>query len=418
MSDVVIRVENIGKRYILGKGYSPAITFWGRARQSIAGTFDWLTQQIKGPSPDQILWALKNVSFEVKKGEVLGVIGPNGAGKSTLLKLLTRITEPTEGFAEIIGRVGSLLEVGTGMHPELTGRENIYLNATILGMTKKEVDAKFDEIVDFSGIEKFIDTPVKRYSSGMNVRLGFAIAAHLEPEIIMVDEVLAVGDAEFQKKCLGKMQDVASYGRTVIFVSHNMGSITSLCSRCMLLRNGELLLDTEPQKAILEHLKKVETKETTLLERTDRRGAGKVKITKISFLETNSQQEVLSVTSDTNLTIKIKYHSQLDSPILKLNIGLAVYNNSGQMVTIFNSQMASQKYHNLPHESTLQCIVPKIALMPGSYYFKPTLFVNERLEDQVESAAVLNIEQGDFYGTSVTNSSAKGAVFIEHHWEY
>ena len=192
-------------------------------------------------APDsEVVWALRDVSFEVQKGEVVGLIGRNGAGKSTLLKLLSRITEPTAGTATIKGRVASLLEVGTGFHPELTGRENVYMNGTILGMTKREIDRKFDEIVDFSGVEKFLDTPIKRYSSGMNVRLAFAVAANLEPEILIVDEVLAVGDAEFQRKCIGKMQDVASAGRTVLFVSHNMGALTRFCHRSILLQHGKI----------------------------------------------------------------------------------------------------------------------------------------------------------------------------------
>jgi lipopolysaccharide transport system ATP-binding protein len=190
--------------------------------------------------PSDIIWALRDVSFEVKRGEAVGVIGRNGAGKSTLLKILSRITEPTTGRATVYGRVGSLLEVGTGFHPDLTGRENVYLNGTILGMKKREVDAKFDEIVEFSGVEKFIDTPVKRYSNGMRVRLAFAVAAHLEPEILIVDEVLAVGDAEFQRKCLGKMQDVAGHGRTVLFVSHNLGAVSRLCPSGLYLVGGEL----------------------------------------------------------------------------------------------------------------------------------------------------------------------------------
>src|SRR5438034_2934919 len=202
-------------------------------------------------APADVIWALKDVSFEVKHGEVLGIIGRNGAGKSTLLKILSRITEPTSGRAEVYGRVGSLLEVGTGFHPDLTGRENIYLNGTILGMKKREIDLGFDEIVDFSGVEKFIDTPVKRYSSGMRVRLAFSVAAHLEPEILIVDEVLAVGDAEFQKKCLGKMGDVAHEGRTVLFVSHNMNAVKSLCGRALLLANGLLSLNG-PVNSVIE----------------------------------------------------------------------------------------------------------------------------------------------------------------------
>jgi len=249
--DIVIRVENLGKRYVLGRETRRAATFAGRVCQTVASPFSWLTSQMRGPSEDEILWALKDVSFEVKRGEVLGVIGRNGAGKSTLLKILSRITEPTTGHAEIHGRIAALLEVGTGMHPELTGRENIYLNGTILGMRKFEIDSKFDEIVDFSGIERFIDTPVKRYSSGMRVRLGFAIAAHLEPEILVIDEVLAVGDAEFQKKCLGKTKDVAGHGRTVLFVSHNMAAISTLCSRAILLHDGRKINDDETSNVVL-----------------------------------------------------------------------------------------------------------------------------------------------------------------------
>ena len=205
-------------------------------------------------SPSDIIWALRDVSFEVKHGEAVGIIGRNGAGKSTLLKILARITEPTSGRATIYGRVGSLLEVGTGFHPDLTGRENVYLNGTVLGMKKREIDAKFDEIVDFSGVEKFIDTPVKRYSSGMRIRLAFSVAAHLEPEILIVDEVLAVGDAEFQAKCLGKMQDVAGAGRTVLFVSHNMGAIQALCSSAAVLESGRLVYLGTTSAAVASYL--------------------------------------------------------------------------------------------------------------------------------------------------------------------
>ncbi|MGB9521177.1 MAG: ABC transporter ATP-binding protein, partial [Anaerolineales bacterium] len=218
MSDIAIRVDNVGKYYRINtqSDYYPTL------RDSIVEMVKWPVRVLRYgiPTSHEIIWALRNVSFEVKTGEVLGVIGRNGAGKSTLLKILSRVTEPSEGVAEIHGRVGSLLEVGTGFHPELTGRENIFLNGAILGMKRAEIQRKFDEIVDFSGVEKFIDTPVKRYSSGMYLRLAFAVAAHMEPEILVVDEVLAVGDAEFQRKCLGKMSDVASEGRTVLFVSH------------------------------------------------------------------------------------------------------------------------------------------------------------------------------------------------------
>ena len=249
MTAPALRVEGLGKRYRLG------LTHAG----SLSEAASRLTRRLRGLPPVEApvdaapgadpsdrkgdFWALKDVSFEVRPGEVVGVIGRNGAGKSTLLKILSRVTAPTTGVVEVTGRVGSLLEVGTGFHPELTGRENVYMNATLLGMSKREVRAKLDEIVDFAGVEKFLDTPVKRYSSGMKVRLGFAVAAHLEPEVLIVDEVLSVGDAEFQKKCLGKMKDVAGEGRTVLFVSHNMGAVRQLCGRIILLRGGRVVED-------------------------------------------------------------------------------------------------------------------------------------------------------------------------------
>jgi lipopolysaccharide transport system ATP-binding protein len=240
MSDTTIRVDNLGKMYRIGAAEKQSRNGWRALGDLAMSPFDYLRRMGRPPTEEETLWALRDVSFEVKRGEVVGIIGRNGAGKTTLLKILSRITEPTEGRAEIHGRVGSLLEVGTGFHPELTGRENIYLNGAILGMRKVEIDHKFDEIVDFSGIEKFIDTPVKRYSSGMYVRLAFAVAAHLEPEILLVDEVLAVGDVAFQKKCLGKMGDVAKAGRTVLLVSHNMASMTQLCPNCIWLDCGQI----------------------------------------------------------------------------------------------------------------------------------------------------------------------------------
>lgn len=260
MRDTVIKIENVGKQYRLGQVGTGTIThdlnrWWYRIRGKedpylkIGEAND---RSSKGNS--DLVWALQNVSFEVKQGEVLGIIGKNGAGKSTLLKILSRVTSPTVGDIKVKGRIASLLEVGTGFHPELTGRENIFLNGAILGMTKREIKSKFDEIVDFSGVERYIDTPVKRYSSGMYVRLAFAVAAHLEPEILIVDEVLAVGDAEFQKKCMGKMKDVSGEGRTVLFVSHNMPSIRLLCNTCAFMENGRLRSIGETDSIIAEYL--------------------------------------------------------------------------------------------------------------------------------------------------------------------
>jgi lipopolysaccharide transport system ATP-binding protein len=258
MSDVAIRVENLSKRFVLGERIGIK-TFRETLQDLFTAPFRrWVKNNGDVPQEkvdtDKVIWALKDVSFEVKHGEVLGIIGPNGAGKSTLLKILSRITEPTGGYAEIRGRVGSLLEVGTGFHPELTGRENIYLNGAILGMSKAEIRRKFDDIVSFAGVEKFIDTPVKRYSSGMQVRLAFAVAAHLEPEILIIDEVLAVGDAEFQKRCLGKMDEVSRSGRTVLFVSHNMAAIKALCRRAILLQAGRKLFDDSAPLVVNRYL--------------------------------------------------------------------------------------------------------------------------------------------------------------------
>ena len=247
MTEIAICVDKLSKRYRIGQR-EPYKTLAGALTNLFRSPFQ------RRRSDSQFIWALKDVSFEVKWGEVIGIIGRNGAGKTTLLKILSRITKPTRGYGEVYGRVGSLLEVGTGFHWELTGRENIYLSGAILGMKKAEIDHKFDEIVQFAGVEKFIDTPVKRYSSGMLIRLAFSVAAHLEPEILLIDEVLAVGDVEFQKKCLGRMRSVTGEGRTVLFVSHNMTAIRNLCERTLLIESGKILLDTDTERAIAKYL--------------------------------------------------------------------------------------------------------------------------------------------------------------------
>ncbi|MBU4455776.1 ABC transporter ATP-binding protein [Patescibacteria group bacterium] len=266
MSNIAIRVNGLSKRYRIGK-LQPYKALRDTLTDALYAPFRAAATILRGrrtadtgPQSNSFIWALNDVSFEVKSGEVLGIIGGNGAGKSTLLKVLSRITEPTKGYAEIYGRVGSLLEVGTGFHPELTGRENILLNGAILGMTRQEIKSKFDEIVSFAEIEKFIDTPVKRYSSGMYVRLAFAVAAHLEPEILIVDEVLAVGDMQFQKKCLGKMGEVATGGRTVLFVSHNMGAIRQLTSRCICLEKGRIMFDGNANECVSKYLESFTSK--------------------------------------------------------------------------------------------------------------------------------------------------------------
>ena len=323
---------------------------------------------------DDILWALKDVSFEVKKGEVIGIVGGNGAGKSTLLKILSKITDPTGGRAEIHGRVSSLLEVGTGFHPELTGRENVYLNGTILGMSKSEVDHKFDEIVDFSGIKKFLDTPVKRYSSGMNVRLAFAVAAHLEPEILLVDEVLAVGDASFQKKCMNKMETVAGEGRTVFLVSHNMNAVTGLCKRALWLEKGQLKLDGNA----------IEVVKAYLSENADKSGSWnssdvssediEVKIQSVRVLSKDNHPASII---DCNEPFHIEITYEVIEPVRNLSVTYHLYNADG--ILIFESMDTDlpELRGSLRDPGTYlaTCDIPQHLLKPGRYYISVHSFI-------------------------------------------
>ncbi len=329
MSDIAIRVEHLSKQYRIGGSQAPYQTL----RETIVGAVRKPLKVLSGESkvgPEKI-WALNDVSFEIKRGEVVGVIGRNGAGKSTLLKILSHITSPTKGRVEIHGRVGSLLEVGTGFHNELTGRENIYLNGAILGMTRAEIARKFDEIVDFAEIEKFLDTPVKHYSSGMYMRLAFAVAAHLEPEILLVDEVLAVGDAEFQKKCLGKMGEVAHKGRAVLFVSHNIAAVLNLCSRGMLFEKGQLLFDANIKNVVERYLtdnqniKSVYEFKTTLLEKQNG-----FNFISVSILRPGTNKISSEVSLVEGFDVEIKY--EISKPIKNANIAFHLYNGLGSCI--------------------------------------------------------------------------------------
>ena len=322
MSDRVIRVENLGKKYIIGHQHQS-----GSLRDAISTSASSLKRKLLTPFGKQKkitnpvseeFWALKEVSFDVKQGEVVGIIGRNGAGKSTLLKILSRITEPTKGRICIRGRVASLLEVGTGFHPELTGRENIYLNGAILGMSKREIKGKFDEIVDFSGIEKFVDTPVKRYSSGMYVRLAFAVAAHLEPEILIVDEVLAVGDYEFQKKCLGKMGDVAQEGRTVLLVSHNMPSVVNLCQRGLLLKAGSVVIDSQAAEVVKHYIATVQSVggEVVWNDLNEAPGNGIVRLQAVRILQEGIEGPTADVDIAKAVLIEITYYNFKEGALL------------------------------------------------------------------------------------------------------
>jgi lipopolysaccharide transport system ATP-binding protein len=333
MSEYAIKVEGLGKQYRLG-GKSEAR--YRTLRDSISGVFTWPARMLRGELRDnsEKIWALRDISFEVRDGQVLGVIGRNGAGKSTLLKILSRVTEPTVGHAEIRGRVGSLLEVGTGFHPELTGRENIYLNGAVLGMKRREIAGKFDEIVEFSGVSKFIDTPVKHYSSGMYLRLAFSVAAHLEPEILVVDEVLAVGDAEFQRKCLGKMSDVAAAGRTVLFVSHNMSAILRLTEESIVLEKGNLVFRAPTREAVDYYMASGLSQSGERIWTTEEIPSDSAPFRPIAVRVRDPQGKVVdSIQSRQPLEIELEY--ELDKAIQGLRVGVYLQTIRGE--TIFTS---------------------------------------------------------------------------------
>lgn len=340
MSNIAIKVENLSKRYRIGVREERHETLTGAVTDIATRPFKNFRRLTRlsrfsknGHYAEDIIWAVKHVSFEVKKGEVLGIIGSNGAGKSTLLKILSRITQPTEGYARINGRVGSLLEVGTGFHSELTGRENVYLNGTILGMTRREIARKFDEIVDFSGVEKFIDTPVKRYSSGMKVRLAFAVAAHLEPEILIVDEVLAVGDAEFQRRCLGKMQAVATGGRTVLFVSHNMGAINQLCHSALLLENGEMQMRGDATEVVEAYLSKVTDNAGAVCE-FEADPSKSLQITRISVCDGEGHTQE---SFNTNESIHIAFNCECRQALVNSHVWLILRRNGLDLFTSYDT---------------------------------------------------------------------------------
>lgn len=369
-SDVLISVENLSKSYLIGhdgpqESYqSLRDTIVRHGKNYVRKAVDMARgrQIIQGDSVEEF-WALKDVSFEVKQGEVLGIIGRNGAGKSTLLKILSRITEPTKGRVVLNGRVSSLLEVGTGFHPELTGRENIFLNGAILGMGKVEIRQKFDEIVDFAGVEKFLDTPVKRYSSGMYVRLAFAVAAHLEPEILIIDEVLAVGDAEFQKKCLGKMQDVAKGGRTVLFVSHNFGAVRSLCASACVLEKGQLMFSGQVGDALSYYLDQSNNSSDT---KASSSFSGPLSIyfdlKRIAINRRSVTGTAFTLTDSGEIVIELEYTLAIE---IVMTLGLAVFVDGARLFTLIDSNSSTTGPNAAQQRSTFK--VPNGLLKRGTY---------------------------------------------------
>jgi len=418
LSTIAIRSEGLGKRYHLGKS-APYKTL----REAVPDFFRGAAQRVRalgsGGSSREIFWALRDVSFDVQHGEVVGVIGRNGAGKSTLLKILSRITWPTEGRALIHGRVGSLLEVGTGFHPELSGRENIFLNGAIMGMKRAEIAAKFDEIVAFAEVDKFVDTAVKHYSSGMYVRLAFAIAAHLEPEILIVDEVLAVGDLAFQQKCLGKMGEVSRAGRTILFVSHNMAVVEKLCQRAIVLHDGQIEFQGATDEAIHHYLNNMLAVSRAnghvfdISESTDRRSqVGK--LLKRIELYTDDDLPVLEGVR-LGSALKVKVYFDLPKTTQSFDIGLGFESMFGQRIFTAHSMFEPDRPSGeRTGPQVFVCDIPSFTLMPGIYTLKIWLDINHSEADQVHFAARVNVLESDYYGTGKTPWN--GAVVMKHNW--
>jgi len=423
----VIKLENVSKLYRLGSIGTNTLKgdlqrWWHNMRglpdpTVVIGQENNLSSSLLTPHSlrlDDFVWALKDINFEVKQGEVLGIIGKNGAGKSTLLKLLSRVTAPTTGSIKVKGRIASLLEVGTGFHPELTGRENIFLNGAILGMSKTEIQKNFDEIVDFAGIEKYIDTPVKRYSSGMYVRLAFAVAAHLEPEILIVDEVLSVGDAEFQKKAIGKMQDVShNDGRTVLFVSHNMGSIRTLCSSGILLKNGKIELIGRIDNVINYYLinELPGTKNyPELRNRKDRTGNGLIKFS--DFYITDENGEKLNIVqSGQNIYFVFEYESNAPENLKNIDLGFSIHRSDNTTLSVYYSSYDNIFFNNLEKRGQISVYLKNFFLSKGEYRIGARILNNNEEADWPrDGIAVITVESGNFY--QVTKGNEFNNMFL------
>jgi len=413
---IVISVENISKAYRLGQIGTGTLAsdmqvWWAKLRGKPNPLLK-IGQQDYGNRSGETIWALKDINFKVEQGEVLGIIGRNGAGKSTLLKILSRVTAPTSGLIHVKGRIASLLEVGTGFHPDLTGRENVYLNGAILGMTKQEVTKKLDEIVAFSEIEQFLDTPVKRYSSGMYVRLAFAVAAHLDPEILVVDEVLAVGDTEFQNKCLGKMSEVAGEGRTVLFVSHNLRAVQNLCERSILLTRGKVSEDGKTYDVITKYLSSVLEKTTILLrERSDRTGNGCFRFTELEFKSKNTN--VIRCGEEVKIIIGYDAFKNLKN----VNITIVFFDSIKARVLYLGNQVSGNLFDELPEKRKVICSFKRFPLLPGRYILNLYCKVNGIVADWVQEAATIDVGDGDYFGSGELPPGGFGSVVVDQKWE-
>ncbi len=422
MTNVAIKIENVSKQYRLGVVSTGTLShdlkrWWAT---SVMGKEDPYLKigeandrATKGTS--EYVWALKDINLEIEKGDIVGIIGKNGAGKSTLLKLLSRVTKPTTGSIKYNGRIASLLEVGTGFHPEMTGRENIFMNGAIMGMSRAEISDKLDMIIDFAGIERYIDTPVKRYSSGMTVRLGFSIAAHLEPDILVVDEVLAVGDAEFQKKAIGKMQDVSKGGgRTVLFVSHNMAAVKSLCKTGILLANGSVDKIDNVENIISLYYGKSKAISSNLNDRSDRTGAGNFRYTSI-FMYDKYDKSIVEIISGEYVKFVIDYRNKIeDIDPAKFIWGILIKDFYEHVIIGYSSIDTGLKLLQISDEGQIIIEIPKMLLRGGKYYVR--LFASykdstpENFEDVIDNAFTFDVLQGDYWNTGVINRAANEAI--------
>jgi lipopolysaccharide transport system ATP-binding protein len=406
-----ITVDRLSKRYVLG-----AVRRENQLR-------DQLVRMLRAPfgkrAPEEALWALREVSFSAQEGEVIGIIGRNGAGKSTLLKILAKITYPTSGTVRTRGRVAALLEVGAGFHEELTGRENIYLNGSIMGMKKREVTAKLEEIVEFSGLARFLDTPIKRYSSGMRSRLGFAVAAHLDPDVLIVDEVLAVGDAVFQKKCISAMHELRGGGRTVLFVSHNMAAVENLCSRGIWIAQGSVQLDA-PMREVIEaymgSFASADSASKALTTSDGRHGTGEIRFTRVEFRSVSGEPQLVT-RSGSSLVIRLHYHA--NEPIVRPAFAFKMYTELGTLVTDTGTWLHGLDIPLVPvGDGYLDLEIDALNVMPGRYYFSLKLdsCVETRIYDALEHAIYLDVEEAPIYGQSRRIDSRFGLVFFPQRW--
>jgi lipopolysaccharide transport system ATP-binding protein len=426
MKNSILKVNNVSKLYRIGSIEEKEDTFVGSIFSSLMHPLKNLQNlknltSFKNSSNDEdVLWALKNINFKMNEGTVLGIIGKNGAGKSTLLKILSKITEPSDGSVEYYGKMASLLEVGTGFHLELTGRENIYLNGSILGMNKAEIDIKFDEIVSFSGVRQFIDTPVKRYSSGMIVRLGFSVAAHLDPDILLVDEVLAVGDADFQKKCLQKLDDVSKSGRTVIFVSHNMGTISSLCNRVICIDGGQIVFDGKTEEGIKYYFTKVIddiTATSVFGSKSKREGDGNALITNVLFQGRDKDNKVIRPRLGRLMEIIVSYECKEDQIIDDFYFNLDIKDSFGNKSVSIGNLFSGNKLKNPHLKGNALCIIPKCQLFPGEYIYTISCFVNHQKSDKIYDAGVFTVESGNYYNTGKLPSYKNCSFLLDYAWE-